>query len=54
MRKLFGNIHGLLAWIAYFTITLHVAAALKHQFFDRDEVLARMLPLVRPNTRSAP
>ena len=29
-------------------LVLHVAGALKHQFFDRDDVLARMLPLVRP------
>ena len=28
-------------------LTLHVAAALKHHLSDRDDVLARMLPLVR-------
>ena len=28
-------------------LTLHVAAALKHHLTDRDDVLARMLPLVR-------
>jgi cytochrome b561 len=31
-------------------VVLHVAAALKHHFADRDDVLARMLPLVRPRS----
>jgi len=29
-------------------VTLHVAAAFKHHFVDRDEVLRRMLPGMRP------
>jgi cytochrome b561 len=29
-------------------VALHVAAALKHHFADRDDVLARMLPGVKP------
>ncbi len=37
-----GTVHGLLAWLAYGLIALHVAAALKHQFFDRDNLIARM------------
>ena len=44
-RRLFHATHSTLALIAYATITLHVAAALKHHFFDRDDVLARMLPI---------
>jgi cytochrome b561 len=31
-------------------IAVHVAAALKHHFVDRDGVLARMLPFVAPRT----
>ena len=31
-------------------IGLHVAAALKHHFYDQDTVLARMLPLVKRHT----
>jgi cytochrome b561 len=27
-------------------IALHVAGALKHQFFDRDNVLHRMIPVI--------
>ncbi len=36
--------HIALVWAACALIALHVAAALKHQVFDRDDVLARMLP----------
>jgi len=38
--------HGLLAKLAYLTIAVHVLAALKHQFLDRDDVVARMTPFV--------
>lgn len=37
------DVHELLGWSAIALIVLHVAAALKHQFIDRDPVLARML-----------
>jgi len=47
LRRLFGRTHALLAWVAYLTIALHVAAALKHQFIDHDDVMGRMLPLAR-------
>jgi cytochrome b561 len=36
--------HGALAWTLAGLAALHVAAALKHQFVDRDGLLARMLP----------
>lgn len=39
--------HELLAWITLALVVLHVAGALKHHLLDRDDVLARMLPLVR-------
>ena len=35
-------------------IGLHVAAALKHHFIDRDAVLARMLPIVKRNAALRP
>jgi cytochrome b561 len=47
VRKLAGATHFLLAWTAYATIVIHVAAALKHQLIDHDDVVARMLPLAR-------
>jgi len=36
--------HALAAWTLAGLVGLHVAAALKHQFIDRDGLLARMLP----------
>jgi cytochrome b561 len=44
--------HEQLANLAYVLIVLHVAAALRHQFFTRDRVLWRMLPL--PALRGRP
>lgn len=47
--------HFLLAWGMAGLLILHVAAALKHHFVNRDEVLANMLPLVRvPGQAPAP
>jgi cytochrome b561 len=40
--------HELLAWGALLLTAIHAAAALKHHFFDRDNVLVTMLPLLRP------
>ncbi len=37
-------IHGWLAWALIVIAALHIAAALKHQFVDRDGLIARMLP----------
>ncbi len=34
-------------------VVLHVAAALKHHLLDRDDVLARMFPPVKPRGKSA-
>ncbi len=44
----YHDFHEILGWIALAMIVLHVVAALKHHYFDRDDVLARMLPLVKP------
>jgi cytochrome b561 len=37
-------IHSKLAWVMIALLALHVGAALKHQFLDRDGVMARMAP----------
>lgn len=42
-----GDVHKLLVKAIYVVLALHVAGALKHYFIDRDEVLSRMLPLVK-------
>ncbi|HWU68358.1 MAG TPA: cytochrome b [Stenotrophobium sp.] len=39
-----AEVHGTLAWIILGFIALHVLAALKHLFIDRDGVMMRMLP----------
>ena len=41
-------LHETLAFTMLALVALHAVAALKHHLFDRDEVLHRMLPLVRP------
>ncbi|MDK2759817.1 MAG: cytochrome b [Sphingopyxis sp.] len=42
-----GSIHKMMVKAIYVVLVLHVLGALKHHFFDRDEVLHRMLPLFR-------
>lgn len=43
--ELFHDIHEVLAKTIFCIALLHAAAALKHHFFDRDNVLRRMLPV---------
>lgn len=43
----FAELHEALAFAMIGLITLHVAAALKHQFVNRDGVLASMAPIFR-------
>lgn len=42
----FMNLHELAMKGLYVLIALHVGAALKHHFWDRDNVLHRMIPLI--------
>ena len=42
----FMDVHRLVVKGLYVLLALHVGAALKHHFFDRDDVLARMLPFL--------
>ncbi len=41
-------IHHGLVYLTYGLLGLHVSAALKHQVLDRDAVLARMAPFLKP------
>ena len=41
--------HGALAWALAALVAVHVAAALKHHFIDRDGLLRRMLPFPNRN-----
>lgn len=47
IHKLFENAHEKLAYLAIALIILHVGAALKHHYKDKDDVLTRMLPSLR-------
>lgn len=38
--------HSKLAWAAIILVAMHVGAALKHQFLDRDGVLSHMIPVL--------
>lgn len=44
LRGLFHDSHGVLGWAMVALIALHVGAILKHRIFDREDLLARMLP----------
>ncbi|WP_395945643.1 cytochrome b/b6 domain-containing protein [Brevundimonas sp.] len=45
--------HAVMAWGAVVLVALHVGAALKHQFLDRDGVLAHMVPFLKPGHEAA-
>lgn len=47
LGELLALFHATLAYALAALVAAHVAAALKHQFVDRDGVLARMLPFLR-------
>ena len=42
MHDLFGDIHTWLAYVLYALLALHIGAALKHQWLDREPELRRM------------
>jgi cytochrome b561 len=42
-----GSIHGAGGWPILILFALHALAALKHQFVDRDGLLARMIPILK-------
>ncbi|MGP1275410.1 MAG: cytochrome b [Caulobacterales bacterium] len=43
-----GSLHGAGGWVIFGLLALHAGAALKHHFIDRDEVLTRMIPFLKP------
>jgi len=48
----FRMIHDTLSRVLFFLAILHVVAALKHHFWNKDNVLVRMLPFGRSERRS--
>jgi cytochrome b561 len=45
--ELSGSAHSAGGWAILGLVTLHIAAALKHQFIDKNGLLARMLPFLK-------
>ena len=50
-HEVFEGIHGALANVMLVLFFLHIAGAWKHQLFDRDGTIFRMLPFGRPGRR---
>jgi cytochrome b561 len=46
MEQAAESAHFWLVWLTMALIVMHVGAALKHHFIDKDDVLARMIPLL--------
>jgi cytochrome b561 len=46
--ELLRSTHHILSYLLFAIAVLHILAALKHHFWDKDDVLLRMLPLNRP------
>jgi cytochrome b561 len=51
LAEILLSLHAYLAFSLLALVALHAAAAVKHHFIDRDDVLARMLPFLRPPLR---
>lgn len=47
LREFAHELHEVLFWVLVLVAAIHIAAALKHHVFDRDNVLRRMLPWTR-------
>jgi cytochrome b561 len=45
--------HEFLNIVMFAVVVLHVAAALKHHLMDRDDVLSRMLPFIKPRSKDS-
>lgn len=43
--------HALLNWLLLSLVVLHILGALKHYFIDRNDILARMLPIAKRNSQ---
>jgi cytochrome b561 len=50
--ELLKTTHHLLGWLLFAVAILHILAALKHHFWDKDDVLVRMLPFTKSEKRS--
>jgi cytochrome b561 len=44
--------HDTLSWALFAIAVLHILAALKHHFWNKDDVLVRMLPFTKSEKQS--
>ncbi|MEM7224816.1 MAG: cytochrome b [Pseudomonadota bacterium] len=44
MKDLLGNVHTFIGWTFVWLVVAHIAAALRHHFVLKDDILRRMLP----------
>lgn len=44
LAKFMNETHEILAWVIIALLVLHIVGALKHHYFDKDDVMKRMLP----------
>jgi cytochrome b561 len=51
LKVVFKTAHLILNWTLAALVLAHVGAALKHQWVDRDGLLARMIPVLRTKPR---
>ena len=54
LGQLLGEVHETLAWLLIVLVAGHIAAALKHHFIDKDDVLIRMSPNHGKRSRGNP
>lgn len=52
LHSFFFAVHKSAAYVFYVIFVLHVGATLKHQFFDKEPELQRMLPAPRRNAKT--
>jgi len=52
LSDIFKNLHHWIGKATIALIVLHVGAALKHHFINKDNVLARMIPLLRKSSET--
>ncbi|PTU30736.1 cytochrome b [Stenotrophobium rhamnosiphilum] len=51
LGKALSEVHEALGFIILAFVAVHVLAAFKHHFIDRDDVLARMVPGMKPRSK---
>jgi cytochrome b561 len=45
------NTHDVMSWILFVIALLHILAALKHHFWNKDDVFVRMVPFTKSEKR---